>query len=355
MVSAVARGISFVSVSIKNLLLFLLFIAVILVLFFIPELLKMDWIKWPGFSFTRRQTQAVSVPEALSPLDEVIDRINRGYYSTTRSIETPQGPLNWEYLRSSETQADLNRAVATAKSLLTKYDRRTDQRTVRAALVQFIAGVELVQGEGAAIMSATEAATYLERRDLAVAAALRAPGVDRDDYVTWMNVSVIPQISSRRTSAIKQQLLPPFNPRLKIKRLNVAKADPSAPGKKPLTYFEMRGTVQGSEIKNMTLLHNGSYDGKIPFDRPTKEGIREFLLSRREAEGTWTIRVEDKIGNIYEKTYRFFPNIESFPRDRAVYQLRYDAEGFLQPDIDKLLTVREKIPGQESEKGFVTF
>ena len=82
MITAISRGVTFVGVSLKNILYFCLFIGVILFLFFIPEILKFDWVGFTGVSIKAPVVQTVSVE--VSPLDELIQRIDSGYYSQAR-------------------------------------------------------------------------------------------------------------------------------------------------------------------------------------------------------------------------------------------------------------------------------
>ena len=360
MATAVGRGISAVGISLKNIIFFLLFAAVILFLFFIPEILKLNWSDWLS---SRVRPAAVlessAVREFVSPLEEVIDRINSGYYAVEKTMVEAAGSepqqITWEYIKSNQSKAKFTQAVALARSLLTKYRDSDRNMFLRNALLQFIAGIELIEGEGSKVMSAAEAAAYLENLDLRVARALQTDSVSRDDYLNWMEVSVAPAIAGARAQSIKRQMLKPFNPNLRLTRLDISKSKTTAGSQQPaLTQMRLRGSIKGDDINKISLYHNGSYLSDIRFDRPNREGRREFVINQRDATGLWTIRIEDKAKNIYEKTYRFFPIIESYPQDRSTYQLRYSEEG-LDPAIDKLFTVSEKIPGIERLGGFVEF
>lgn len=361
MIATASRGVSLSGISIKNILYFLLFVAVILFLFFIPEILKYDWSAWFASGGKRQIRDEVAEPR-ISPLQDVLNRINSGQYAPR--VTTQQGrvavprpsELTWEYIRSPQVKAEMDRGLALARSLLEKYKVQQRDDTIRRALIAYISGVETIQGGTSNAMTPEEAAAYLERLDLSVARALQAPHVDQEDFVRWSEFSAAPAYAGIRAVSLKQQAAKTFDPDFTIKRLEIIRARyDAASGRPPQTQIAMLGSVQGKDIKSMTLYRNGNYVGKIPFDRPDKKGKREFLLKRTEATGTFKIRIEKKDGSTYERVYRFFPAIQQFPRIRSVYQLKH-SEDKLDPRIEKLFLIREGMPGAEkAKKGMVEF
>ncbi|MCO6430224.1 MAG: hypothetical protein J5J00_05135 [Deltaproteobacteria bacterium] len=351
--TSLVKNIPIANFSLRGILPLLLLIGCIAALFFVPDLLKVsehrpsDAVPYPSKAAAVRSQKQVAPAESgttyRSPLDSLLESMSKTDSRAQKAeLQLPAAdPVSWELLRSEGAQNAVQNARAEAQAILSKLDERRSNS--RHALFNLISVLDLVSGDASRLITAPEAAEQIETADLAVAAALQEDGVDRSVYQRWMKVSLAPALQSHRVDRIKFQQLRPFDPNLRLTMVLVSKIDP-----RPNTYdrvqsrLEMNGVVEGSDIQRLRLFRNGRFVQEVAFGLPDEEGLRHFSLARDVAYGVWTFKAYDGEDGQYEKSYRFFPVVERFPRDVFNYVLPFVDPYIPDPRLDKLFAVSER-------------
>jgi hypothetical protein len=371
--ATLARQLTFPNLSLKNILFGLMIVAILIGLFFIPEILNYQ--KRAVSNATGAiKTEEVEKPQSIlqpstevnterSPLDEVLYLMESGHYApktrqaaTKNSVEqivADTSILTWDNLKSGRGEASLRNAQNVARMLLIANEQK-ENAAVKKALVSFIGGVDYVLGEASKVMNAQEAGRYLQGLDIEVARALSTV---RADYIRWSEVSIAEALGSQKSIIAKQQGIQPFDPKLLLQNVWLVKAEMQPNDKrKPRTYVNFQGTVNGDDVQTLSILKNGLKLRDIPMDVPDIYGRRWFYYNTYNADGVWTLRATDKLGNVYEKDYQFFPKIEKYERDDfSQYILPYQQEGG-DPRMDRLFATNVRRPGYDEKLlNFVAF
>src|SRR5436190_15204406 len=136
--ATLVKNFPLINVSTKNLVTALLFISAIVGLFFIPELLSLRGRigvgshKVESISPVKPEVLPQEQP-AVSPLEDLLNKINSGYYSKqerhaevagqqarngNQQFEVAPGKvLSWETLKADKGESSLRRAQSTARTL----------------------------------------------------------------------------------------------------------------------------------------------------------------------------------------------------------------------------------------------
>mgnify|MGYP000169369442 CR=1 FL=1 len=346
----------------KSFLLTTLVVLLVASLFFIPEIVDFQK-SITGFGVTK---EGESKPEVASerdtaehtlstktgsgsPLDKITGLIDTGYIEqlkakkvvsgAERFKEAPRGgpKLSWEIIKSRESLDALRTAEREALGLAKALP--PDKVGTRYALYNFVSGVRLVLEGAEKTMSPDEAVRYLEFLQLAVSSTMGRENVDRALYNRWVGVSLGPLSEQTKALRLMQQRAP-FNPRLTLTKVVVRKAG----GKhgqfvsRSPVYVQFVGFVVGQDIKKIELYRNSELLVKKMLLRAPDESGRRFFSPRQfPAVGYYTFRVYDDTGQIYQKTYTFFPRAARFPWRRGVFELPFRSGD---PRLDRFFTYR---------------
>lgn len=288
-----------------------------------------------------------------SPLEKISGLIDSGYIDQMKArkllgsertgTQLPPGvkenKLSWDSLKSRASLEALRQAARDAQSLAKALPK--DKVATRYALYNFVSGVRLVsEGNADKSMSPEDAVHYLEFLQSAVSSTMLREGVDRSDYNKWVSVSLGPIMDESKALRMVQQRLP-FNPHLTLTRVTVRKAAgykgefrPRAP-----VYVQFVGYVSGKDIKKMELyLNDVLIVKKIAVRGPDETGRRFFKPRQFPGVGYYTFRIYDQTGQIYQKTYTFFPRAGRFPWHRGVFELPFKPDE--DPRVDRFFTYR---------------
>lgn len=359
------KRIQVVNVSTKGLVFALLAAITIVALFLIP-----DFIGTGRRASSTRTARVSAVPapvqERHSPLQQLLEEVEAGAYSrkagqaeAVRSAEGTQQakPLlneataTWDSIRSDPSREAIAHARDVAKQMQQE-PRASDQR-VKYALADFVNGVNFVLGDAEKTMSPREALRYLRRLDLAVAGSLRANHGSRSLYLRWADVSLAPALGALATDEAKRQATPAFDPHLQLTYVEIVGTPYTGrDGKEHFhTLLAIEGELDASdEITKLSMYRNGRHVTDIPILEKDGGSRRAFNALHGDASGTIALRVYEKNGAFYERTYNFFPRVRSFPQDqRGMFEIPFS--GLEDPkaieQLNRFFFLGEHKPGDE--------
>lgn len=346
-------------------------LAVVLSLFFIPEIIEFQkslTSDAPTKSAQKKGAEAAmssgeSVQEdALNTIqaDEtsgVIDRLSslldsKSSASDARASlsDAPRRPspernadaqveISWDRLKSRESKEALMHAKATAA----KISKRVGDQGVRSryALLNFSNGIDFVLERGAKSMGPLEAVHYIDSLSQAVGRALSQDPVDRTLALQWSKVSLGPLVGAG--SGNSDVHIRPFNPQMTLTWLKLRQRSKNGvpnPEAAPRAYIG--GYLLGSDVDSLELLTaNGGVRRKVSISGVSRKDDYRFFRLTMEVNSPMVLRVRDKTGMVYEKTYDFRSARYRFPyeRESRSYQLPFSMSfatrrRFVENDID---------------------
>jgi hypothetical protein len=367
----------------RSIALFVFVAAIVAALFFIPEIIKFQ----KGLSHDRKSVtpvvEKVSVAPEKSTTDSkiadvarpaavaaapvlsrtkapsIVDRV-MNYFKTDRGVTPAElrrsrdlanagvpnsapsrvAPISWEALRGSDSSVSMRKAhddaLALARALPAKFSDST------YALYAYAGGIKYVLGSADRAMSADKAFSFLVQLDRNVTAAFAAENVPTPEFNLWTQVSLGPVFARSASLANKSFQQRPFNPKLRIVAVRVIQ-----PGTSTLKFIEsakahlrLAGVVEGQDIKRVEVYRNGERLKDRTIQRPDRVGRRFFFIRGEEARGNYVIRVVDKGGQSYTKTYNFYNRARQFawlPRKSGRFAIPY---GDFDPRIDGFFLIR---------------
>jgi hypothetical protein len=368
-------------ISLRGLIYSALLLLLVVSLFFIPELVKLqekvtstkrttDKILTFGDSVSKTaSTGEINIDEILeasrsgASLDSILSMVEKsGTPSNLESAETLSLPINkngsatseksgtqlsvsdipnrailekallspqitWDQLSSSQMKQSFKAAQSGAVKILKGLSAK--QSSVRFALINYINGVGWLAKSDKKIMSAEEALAYIEQLDINVTQAMISSEIDAGDFEMWKSISIGSiSGSTGRAAALKQQTRVMFNPRLTLTNVEVLrKPDYVKQGYgwrrvvNPQSRLKVVGFVLGKDARKITVLRNGRRINDVRLSsRPDEQGLRIFKWQSGDANGLITFRVFTKSGQAFQKHYVFIPKL---------YQrVKQDKDGF---------------------------
>lgn len=330
----------------KTILLLGLVLFLLVALFFIPEIIEFQ------SSFSRSSETAVydqeveelvateerddlpSVQEAATErsvggIESLTDFIESGYREGLRlpkasdvskararvGKEESLGfyPITWEQLRGPTIRKILSKAHSETMTLARSLP--LNKISSRYALRNFAAGVGLILERAEKTMTAQEVFNYVEDLDHAVTRALIQEKVERVVLSKWNSISLGPLFEQTHASHAKMAAVRPFNPNLTLTELRVSKPGGRGGSFKEDTPVNIRvtGYVVGKEINNVEVYRNGLFVNRFRPKNPDVTGRRQIRFSAPNGLGTFTLVARDMNGEIYEKSYSFYPKVRMFP------------------------------------------
>lgn len=230
----------------------------------------------------------------------------------------------------------------------------------RFALFNFAAGIARLVDRSGDFRSAGEGVRYLRYLDENVTAAMIREGVDRGVFLQWREVSVGPVIE--KGSRTKQGLQIAFDPKLVLLSAKVFQPGYGAKFVEDgIVGLHFTVGVMGSDIQKVTLYENGRalYDAAPGV--ADERGFRRINFKFLNGRSSFTVRVYDKFGSMYEKSYSFYPRVRRFswtPADNGAYLLPFKtAAGNYDPNLDRYFRSHSGRIGFQTvnARGFETF
>lgn len=377
---------TFQGINLRGLLLTIFVAAMVIGLFFIPELITAFRGKGTSSSLFSSLIARDSAPAVVTSDDDIapafdintdtrdVDDTNR-YEELSDKIASAKRTklpdlftkgVSWSSIRQKDSVSALRRAQGESMTLSKAIPPEYPES--RFALYNFSGGIKFVLDAGEKTLSADQAFRYLERLDLSTTESLIKEGVPDDLFNQWINISLGPVFKHSRLIHQKEMLAKPFNPQLNLESATVMQkglANHSSRKMYP-PYVSAVFSISTKEIKRIDFFHNGAF---VFSKRPTKvlsDGRRLFFIYGKEARGIYTLRVVDKTGQIFEKSYTFYGPAHRYwwsARDGGVFQVPY-RQG--DPRLDRIFAMGPGIirgtpsssyflTGNEDGKNFSTF
>ena len=310
-----SKGIQVPPVGRRSVLAVVLVVALVVALFFIPEILNVAPPSGPERARTpvRQEEQHASL-RRISPLDRIalsvqqedqapIDKPAR----TSPAPLVPGAVVEGQRLQDPVIRGILERARRDGQVLLRDLDR--SKVSSQIAISNFLNGVQLVlRNRNPKDLSEENAIRYISQLHNQVSRALLADRVSRGTYLTWKkDISLYPLLEENNPAWVPRVL---FQPRMLLTDVTVNV------NRRGNSFVRAMGEVQGSDIAKVMILRNGILLREIPFPRKGAETPRKFGFAHNDANGTFTLRVLDRFGSSQEKSYRFLS------RGHLIYRTR---------------------------------
>ena len=330
------KRVGFGKISVKSFVLTALVIALVIALFFIPEIVDFQRsvlggsspasakrISAPGENLLDSGLEGA--PSGLSPLDRVSDLIHTGRVEKVSAYDLPasghggrddaavlgQG-LTWAALRSKSSVGALRNTQKEALNIVASLS--LDKSGSRFALMTFVNPLDVIVRGRERSLSADEALRYLYFTQEAAAQAMLREGVDSGMYNNFVALSLGPVADQQRAIRLSNQLAP-FNPRLTLTEVEVRMPGQRGGGsfnENGAVFVTVKGFVIGDDVRSVQLFYNGNYLKTIKIKKSGELGQRGFLTKRMNGRGVYTFRAFDRAGQIWEKSYSFYPRAKSF-------------------------------------------
>ena len=327
-------------------------LAVIIALFFIPELLELQKNLFSSSSQTvkkekveplKSEKQKLALKVESSPLNRILELLDSGYLDQLKEkrmrgesivddleqalnteLPLPQGPkaslgsaeeiqprfvsgeqVTWKTLRASSSLKTFKDARKRALEIAAALDPAYS--SAKFALYNFVNGLNKIIEGAEKSMKPEEAMAYLEHLDQDVTDSFLK---DR-----WADVSLGALFEQSRSQRMKTRSVPAFNPGLTLTYVRVkqpsdrfGRFNPTRPA---LVYVE--GFVRGKDAKRMVLLRNGEQVRRISLRKKMDtQGRRIFNIPQRDATGVYTIVAYDKEGSRYARSFSFYDRARQF-------------------------------------------
>jgi len=221
--------------------------------------------------------------------------------------------IKWEHFQRRETQKDIRGALRDIASLVDDLDE--SKRNSRRTLTNMSRGLEAVSRykPGNNGLSAPEALGYLEYLEVEASKALLAERVERNHYLRWNDVSFGEPFADRYSATFKRNHIPPFRPQLIIQTFNINHIEGRNDTPSTFTVGRVRGYVRGDDIASVTVYSGNRERGSVSLAKDSnEEGTRSIgTRSRLNAKSEITFVVEDRLGEIYTKSYLFYPRAQT--------------------------------------------
>ncbi len=370
--AAIAKGIGFGGGNAKGIALFILVLLFAIGLFFIPEIIDFQrGLKKAKNGLTEESAAVISeesqskkgLLESIKGLFRSPERKADFQESSRQSISRTEqrnestgirdkrgvkeksalpGALKdgvtWNALKSKASMQALRTAEANALALT----KVIPQKFVasRNALFVYASGLRFVLSGGEKSMDALQAFRFLEQLDSNVTETMLRERVAASEYNSWMRVSLGPVFQESRYVRSKQMRQAPFNPQLQLVAVQIAQ-----PGTKTRKWIEggpayvhFAGLLVGRDINKVYLYRNGEFIASRVPRSANRFGQRLFKYTGGNARGVWTIKVVEKGGQTYEKSYVFYQRARAFPwlgRKKGVFAIPFNS---FDPRIDALFT-----------------
>ena len=313
-----SKGIQVPPVGRRSVLAVVLVVALVVALFFIPEILDIappaggpERVRAPVRQENEEQHASL---RRISPLDRIALSVQqdtpvpqRAERSERAAPLVPGATGQGQRLQDPVMRGILERARRDGQLLLRELDR--SKVASQIALSNFLNGVQLVlRNRNPKELSEENAIRYISQLHSEVSRAMLADRVSRSAYLTWRkDISLFPLLEENNPALVPRI---PFQPRMLLTDVTVNV------NRRGNSFVRAMGEVQGGDVAKVMILRNGILLREIPFPRKGAETPRKFGFAHNDANGTFTLRVLDKFGSSQEKSYRFLS------RGHLIYRTR---------------------------------
>lgn len=227
--------------------------------------------------------------------------------------------ITWDRLKSSESRDALLKARKSAIDIALKI--KDNNSTSRYALFNFANGVDFVLDQASQTLSAREATRYLNALEQSVGRAMNQEQIDRSLALRWSKVTLGPVVSPKGGRFEMR----PFNPQLTVTWVKLTQRPKNgSPDPRGILRAQIGGYMIGDDIASLEFISpTGSVERRIRITNSSKDGGYRFFRLDVLGNTPCILRVRDKYGMIYQKTYDFYGGSKAFPFNHRRYELPF--------------------------------
>ncbi|MDC0357974.1 hypothetical protein OAO01_04090 [Oligoflexia bacterium] len=222
----------------------------------------------------------------------------------------PVGSVSWAQLKSPAVTDVLKAAHFNSSNLANGLGQ--DETKAKLAIFNYTNGISKILGNPPAGLSALDALSFLEQLDLGVTQAFVRDNVDRAVRMEWAKVSLTSVLGKRRAETEKQKAVNPFNPQMKLIRIQYRLQGSNTGGLAPpqsairAAIMDYTFALRGKEIKEIKLFINDELQSILPLTRPKPDDLAYLETSwGGNPLGKYTFVITDVEDEEYVQHYNF--------------------------------------------------
>ncbi len=227
--------------------------------------------------------------------------------------------ITWDRIKSSESRDALLKARKSAIDIALKI--KDNNSSSRYALFNFANGVDFVLEQASQTLSAREATRYVNALDQSVGRAMNQEQIDRSLALRWSKVTLGPVVSPKEGRFEMR----PFNPQLTVTWVKLTQRPRNgSPDPRGILRAQVGGYMIGDDIASLEFVNpSGSVERRIKITNSSKDGGYRFFRLDVLGNTPCILRVRDKYGMVYQKTYDFYGGSKAFPFNHRRYELPF--------------------------------
>ncbi|MGI6524194.1 MAG: hypothetical protein ACOX2O_02730 [Bdellovibrionota bacterium] len=279
----------------------------------------------------------------------------------------PMESVSWELLKGEDVAEILGNARVAARDLANSLSAR--YVASKYSLYNFIGGIDVILSGGKKNLSALDAVLYLEYLDMEVTRAFIRERVGRERFSEWAEISITPILGRSAAERFKLAARPQYQPPLELRSVEILvpanvrqsrrNQQSGRRGAKEKAALRFKGVLEGKDIVRISVYHNGVLLRDLSLKPLNKEKTAfNFELRKGPVEGLYTLRVENKNGDVATKLYRFSHayNLRRWRYDanRSQFVFWIAATKSSKHRVDTLFKVSEDSLEKKSSGGFIT-
>ncbi len=340
-----------------------LVVAVVLGLYFIPDILGIYSVRSgeDNEDFVSEGQHGLNIQTA-SPLERLSAMIDAGYFDKKASLApeasllpslnsganlSGEEVLTWKNFKTQPAHKSLLESKKITLSIASKLSENNNAALY--GLYNFANGINFVLSEGKKRMTVGQALYYLEGLHANATAALLRGKVDSALLANWSKMPLDKVFDSGRVALVRQRIQASFKPSLYLTSVAMRENRKGTFGG-----LRVKGYVKVVDLKTIELYRNGIFIRRIAKTRKRMSNgelyYNFYFNDTHDVSGVYTLRVLDRQGNIFQKSYEFLKRSRRFQKDRTGYY-RFP---YREPDrhFDDLFKTSS---GTRSEQQFTTF
>ncbi len=350
------KSVSLSGISPRSFIITIIGIALVVALFFLPEIAELhkSLLGFPSSPSTGTEAvqenvvkEEVAQSSGISTMDRIVGLLDSSYVDrlgigkknspAQQGVTSSAVEFSWAAIKSKPSAHALRGTSKECQNIIKQLS--SDKPATRFAIQNFINGINLLLGSGDKNMTAIEAVAYLANLQNTVVRVMMRENVDIGTYNNFVALDLGPVVDLNQKRRLASQLKP-FNPRLTLTAISVKKVgsklniyQESAP-----PYVQVKGYVIGNDVKSIQLFYNGNLLKVFKPGRPNELNQRNFSTRRYYAKGIYTFRVFDSLGQMWEKSYVFYPRVKVYPWKGGAYAIPKTSE--MDTRLDRFFTFR---------------
>ena len=230
--------------------------------------------------------------------------------------------ITWQELGKPQVKRAIKDAQRDCLQILK--DLPAGNNSVRFALINYINGLNILNRAGSKLLEPYQAIEYIEKLDMEVTQSMLSQSTDSSDFEKWKSVSLGGVFEYGEAANMKRDLVMRFNPYLTLMNVNIVKPYEYTRDKKgqlkirknTKTALALTGVILGRDTQKIVVYRNGKRLGTASVGKKANtDGLRVFKYKTKDVTGVYSFQAETKDGQVNVKSYNFYPRATRFRRD----------------------------------------